>query len=308
MQNDNLKNYLHLHVIVFIWGFTAILRELISLSSVALVWWRMGIASMFVMAYIFYKKENFKINKIIILKLLATGLVIALHWFTFFEAIRVSNISITLACLSTGAFFTSILEPIILKRKMVFTDLLFGFFAIIGLCFIAYSISNSSNNLFTDLFSGHNNNLKGILIGLTSAFLSALFAVLNSNFVKKTTAPVISFYELFGGFLFFTLLLIGTKQFNSQFFYIKLSDLAWILILATICTAYAFIASVGVMKHLSAFTVMLTTNLEPVYGIILALLIFTKQEQMKPTFYIGTLIILITVILNGLTRIKKKNT
>lgn len=307
MQNDNLKNYIHLHFIVFVWGFTAILRELISLESVALVCWRMGIAATCVFIYAKFAKINLILDKNTILKLLLTGCVIAMHWFTFFEAISVSNISITLACLSTGAFFASLIEPILTKQKFNFTDILFGVFAIIGLCFIANSIQTDGNSFCNELFSGENNNFKGILIGLSSAFLSALFAVLNSGFVKKENAVAISFYELFGGFLCFTLILVFINKIDLSFFNIKTSDFLWVLILATVCTAYALIASVGVMKHLSAFTVMLTTNLEPVYGIVLALILFTQKEQMKPSFYVGTSIILVTVIVNGLLRLRKKS-
>lgn len=223
---------------------------------------------------------------------LFAGLIIALHWFTFFKAIKVSNVSVTLACLSTGAFFASFLEPVFFGKKIVWYEMLLGLMVILGL----YLIFNVKGNYFY-----------GILLALTSAFLSALFSIMNSKFVKSHSATVISFYELSGGVIFFSLLLLFTSKFSVEFFYLKLNDLIYLLILSSICTAYAFIASTAVMKHLSAYTVMLTINLEPIYGIILAVLIFDEKEKMGVEFYIGALVILFTVLLNIIikTNLKK---
>jgi drug/metabolite transporter (DMT)-like permease len=146
--------------------------------------------------------------------------------------------------------------------------------------------------------------MHGVLLALTSAFLSASFSIINGKFAQRIDATIVSFYELFGGVLFLTVFLLFTNQFTAEFFNITLTDLMW---LASICTAYAFIASVNVMKYISPYTVMLSINLEPVYGIALAVLIFDKNEQMSFSFYIGAAIILITVILNGLIRNYKKS-
>ena len=306
MPKGNLKHYLHLHLIVFIWGFTAILGALISLDALPLVWWRMLIAVVLIYFYIQFKKESLKLSYKDIFLLLFSGLIIALHWFTFFKAIKISNISITLACLSTGAFFASLLEPIIFRTKMVWYEILFGLVVLIGLYFVIDAsepdfIKNSVN-------SNLSGTMLGVLTALTSAFLSALFSVINGQFAKRIHSTVISFYELLGGVLFFSLILLFNGDFSFNFFKLSLNDLLWLFILASICTAYAFIASVGVMKYLSPYTVMLTINLEPVYGIALATLLFEDKEQMGVGFYIGAAIILITVILNGLIRNSKKNT
>lgn len=287
MLSDNLKSYLHLHFIVFVWGFTAVLGKLISLDAMPLVWYRMSIAVLFILLYIWYKKVPMKVPLKTLLGFLFAGLVIAFHWFTFFKAIKVSNISVTLACLSTGAFFASLMEPIFYGRKVIWYEVFFGIIVFIGL-YIIFNID------------GH--FINGILLALTSAFLSALFSMINGKYAKEYNPTVISFYELLGGVFFFSIFLYCTGSFNASFFKVSNSDWLYLIILSTFCTAYAFIASVKVMKFLSPYTVMLTINLEPIYGIILAVIVFEETEKMSFNFYIGALIILSTVILNGVLK------
>lgn len=291
MLSDNFKSYLHLHLIVFIWGFTAVLGALISLDALPLVWFRMLFAVGFIAIYIYFKKLPLRISTKALLQFIFAGLIIALHWFTFFHAIKISNVSITLACLSTGAFFASLIEPVLYGKKIVYYEVFFGLIVIIGLYII---------------FNVEGNYLWGMLTALTSAFLSALFAVINSKYVQKHDATVISFYELSGGILFFTFLLLGTQSFSTSFFMLSPKDFMYLMILSSVCTAYAFIASTAVMKFLSPYTVMLTINLEPIYGIILAVLVFEEKEKMSFEFYIGAFIILLTVILNGILKSRKK--
>lgn len=291
MQNDNFKSYLLLHLIVFIWGFTAILGALISLDALPLVWWRMSLAVVFIYIYIRIKKIDLKIPRKTLLAFLFAGLVIALHWFTFFKAIKVSNVSVTLACLSTGAFFASILEPLLFGKKIVWYEVIFGLIVIGGLYII---------------FNVEVDYVLGIMLALTSAFLSALFTVINAKYTKLYLPSVISFYELLGGVGIFSIYLLFSGGFTAEFFTLSLEDLGWLLLLASVCTAYAFIASIKVMKYLTPYTVMLTINLEPIYGIILALLIFKDSEHMNPMFYVGAVIILSTVILNGILKKYKK--
>lgn len=293
MLSDNLKHHLHLHLIVFIWGFTAVLGALISLDAMPLVWFRMLFAVGFIAVYIYFKKIPLKISFKTKVQFLFAGLIIALHWFAFFRAIKISNISISLACLSTGAFFASLLEPILYKKKIVFYEVFFGLLVVIGLFIIFH-------------FEG--DHFWGILTAIISAFLSALFAVINSKFVKEYNPIVISFYELSGGVVFFTLILFFTHSFSPTFFSISIEDLIFLMILSSVCTAYAFIASTSIMKFLSPYTVMLTINLEPIYGIILAVLVFKEKEKMSFEFYIGTFIILLTVILNSVIKSRKKLT
>jgi drug/metabolite transporter (DMT)-like permease len=291
MLSDNLKSYLRLHFIVFIWGFTAVLGALISLDALPLVWFRMLFAVGFVGLYLIYKKTPIAVSPKTMLRFLIAGLIIALHWFTFFTAIKVSNVSVTLACLSTGAFFASFLEPLLYKKKIVWYEVFFGLVVVLGL----YIIFNVEGNYF-----------KGILIALTSAFLSALFSVVNSRFVKDYDPAVISFYELSGGVLFFTLFLAVTGSFSTAFFALSVKDLMYLLVLSSVCTAYAFVVSTSVMKFLTPYTVMLTINLEPVYGIILAVLVFHEKEKMSVGFYVGASIILVTVLLNAILKRRAK--
>ena len=291
MQNDNLKSYLHLHVIVFIWGFTAILGKLISLEALDLVWYRMLFASVIMTFVVLLNKEKVKVPFHIFIGFLLCGIIIAAHWLTFYQAIKVSNVSITLACLSTGAFFASILEPIFYKRKVIWYELLFGVIVVIGLGII---------------FNVETKYTTGIYLAVSSAFLSALFSVINGKYAKEYNPNIISLYELSSGVFFLSIYLFFAGSFTPAFFALSINDLIWLFLLSSICTAYAFSASVKVMKFLSPFTVMLTINLEPIYGIILALLIFDDTEEMTPLFYVGALLILITVIANGIVKSKKK--
>lgn len=297
MPNDKLRSYLHFHVIVFIWGFTAVLGALISLDAVPLVWYRMFMASFFILLWIKWKKKSLKLAPKRVRVMIIAGLVIAVHWLTFFGAIKVSNVSITLALLSTGAFFTSIMEPIFYKRKIIWYEILFGLIVILGLYII---------------FKVESEYVLGIILALSSAFLSAVFALINGKLAKHEDASVISFYELLTGamgisvYLLFLTFTGSEEGFSNAFFNISASDLGFLLILASVCTAYAFIASVAVMKHLSPYTVMLTINLEPVYGILLAFWIFGSDEKMDAGFYYGAAIILSTVILNGILKTKRK--
>lgn len=298
MQNDKLRSYLHFHVIVFIWGFTAVLGALISLDAVPLVWYRMLMASFFIWLWIRFKKKDLRLGTRRVWVMVVAGIVIALHWLTFFGAIKVSNVSITLALLSTGAFFTSIMEPIFYKRKVIWYEILFGVIVVIGLYII---------------FKVETEYLLGIVLALTSAFLSAVFTLINGKLAQREDASVISFYELLtgaGAISFYLLILnfFGSEGegFSVSFFTVSAADWWYLFILASVCTAYAFIASVAVMRNLSPYTVMLTINLEPVYGILLAFWILGSEEMMSAEFYYGAAIILSTVILNGILKTRRK--
>lgn len=291
MQTTDLKHYLHLHLIVFIWGFTAILGALIKIDAIPLVWYRMMLATFFVFLYFQFKKRSLKIDGRAFFKFLLGGILIAVHWIFFFSAIKVSNVSVALVSMSSGALFTSIIEPFFFKRRLIPAELIFGLIVIGGL----YMIFNVESQYSL-----------GIIYALIAAFLSALFTVLNGLFVRQYDANVISFYQLGFGALFITGYVLVTTGFNMADFKIDASDLGYLLILSSICTAYAFIVSVNVMKHLTPFTVMLTINLEPIYAIILALIIFGEKEKMSPEFYVGAIIIIFTILLNGILKNKKK--
>lgn len=284
MQNDNLKSYLNLHLIVFIWGFTAILGALITITADALVWYRMFFAAVFLALFLVFKKKSFRIPLKSFLKLIFVGLLIALHWIFFFKAIHVSNVSITLSVFSLGAFFASILEPLLYGRKVLWYEVFFGLVIIAGLALI---------------MKVEINYLDGMLYALASIILGVLFTLMNGKLIAVHDPSVISFYEFLAGVTFITIYFLFQGKFTTEFFVLTANNWTLILILASVCTAYAFTASVKVMQKLTPYTVMLTTNLEPVYGIILAYFILGGKEKMSFEFYIGALIIVITVILNG---------
>jgi drug/metabolite transporter (DMT)-like permease len=284
MQKNNLKHFIHLHFLVFIAGFTAVLGELITNSSVSIVWHRMLIASILTIFFILLKNKNLKINLKQLLKYSFLGLIIALHWITFFEGIEQSNISVTLAMFSTAAFFTSFLEPLFFKRKIIFYEIILGLLVVIGVFLI---------------FKAEFNFINGIILGILSAFFASLFSVLNGIMIQKDSAFKISFYEFFSGVIFITIYLILTDNIitlNIQN-YLSLNYL-YIFILGSVCTAYAFIASVYLLKFISPYSVVLTYNLEPIYGILLALLFFGENEKMSFQFYIGLFLILSSVLIN----------
>lgn len=292
MPSVKFKNYLHLHILVFIAGFTAILGEVITISAIPLVWYRMLMASILMFVYIKLAKIKLRVKPKSILKLALAGIVIAAHWITFFAAIDAANISIALSMFSTGAFFASIIEPIVYKRKLIWYEILLGILVIIGVFIITQSEIKYIN---------------GIILGISSAFLSSLFAVLNGSFLKQHSATAISFYEFLSGVFFISVYIaLFTDGFTANFFNISKNDFIYLFILASVCTAYAFIAAVYVMKVISPYTVVLSYNLEPVYGIILAVILFPETEKMTPNFYYGALVILTTVLLNAALKNSRK--
>jgi len=291
MRNDKLFNYLHLHFIVFIWGFTAVLGALITLEAIPLVWYRMLLATGFVFLFLMFRKENLRFSLKTLSAFALGGIIIALHWLTFFGAIKASNVSVTLAVLSTGAFFTSILEPLLYGRKIILYEVFFGLLVMVGL-YIIFDVEASYT--------------LGIVLALISAFLSALFSVINGKFVLKHKASAISFYELLFGVIGISIYLAASGSFTAEFFTVSNQDWVYLTILASGCTAYAFIASIHVMKWISPYTVMLTINMEPIYGIILALLVLGDSEKMGSQFYYGAIIILLTVIANGIIKVTQE--
>ncbi|WP_299225861.1 DMT family transporter [uncultured Psychroserpens sp.] len=292
MPNAKAKNYFHLHFLVFIAGFTAIFGELISIGSTALVWYRMFIAGILMYIYIKLIKLKVKVNARTKLKFFGAGIIIALHWITFFEAINQSNVSITLAMFSTGAFFASFIEPLIYKRRIIWYEIIFGLIVIIGVFLITQSEIKYLN---------------GIILGISSAFFSTLFAVINGRFIEVHSATIISFYEFISGVAFLTLfILIFQDGFSIEFFILSSEDWVYLFILASVCTAYAFIGSVKVMTYISPYTVILTYNLEPIYGIALALLLFPETEIMSTQFYYGASLVLATVLMDGILKNYKK--
>ncbi|WP_317126532.1 DMT family transporter [Aureibaculum marinum] len=290
-MNPRTKNYFHLHFIIFIWGFTAILGALITISAIPLVWYRVSLATLFLYTYIVIKKIRMKVSTRVMFRFLLGGIFIALHWITFFYAIKIATVSIALTAMSTGALFVTLIQWLVFRKKLIPYEFLFSLLAIVGLIII---------------FNAETKYYIGISVALISSFLSSCFSILNSSLIKESNATVISFYELLYASLFIGIILVLNGSITIDFFMLSKSDWLYLILLASICTAYAFAASTQVLKSVSPFTMMLSINLEPVYGILLAIIIFKEKEIMTNNFYIGALLILITVILNGVVKLKKK--
>ncbi len=285
------KDYLLLHFIVIILGFTAILGKLISVSAEEIVWFRMSIAFFGIFIYMLLARINIITSKANTGKFLATGLIVAAHWITFFLSIKLANVAIALVCFSSTAFFTALLEPLIFRRKIIVYELLFGAVVVVGLAFI---------------FSFEIQYIEGIVYGIISAFLASLFTVINGVFIQKNSSMLISLYEMLGGVIGVSTFFLIRGDFSTNMFVLSTADWGWLLLLGLVCTTFAFAASVYVMRALSPFTVSLTINLEPVYGILLALLIFGDSEKMTPGFYVGGALLLLVVLSNAYLKKKQK--
>jgi drug/metabolite transporter (DMT)-like permease len=280
--SDINKNLLILHFTVFIWGFTGILGALISIGAVQMVWYRVMIASITLFIYFKVSGLNLKVTTTQFFQFFFTGAIVALHWILFFGAIKASTVSVTLVCLSSFTLFTAILEPMIKKTALQAGDIFIGLVIILGIYLI---------------FKFESHYTQGIILGLSAAGAASLFSIINSNFAKKSDARVIGFYELSGAFFWITIYRLLDKSLLQESFNLSVSDWIYLVILGTICTALAYIAGVSVMRTLSAFRVALISNLEPVYGIILAFIFFGQRETMSAGFYMGSALILAAVFL-----------
>jgi drug/metabolite transporter (DMT)-like permease len=284
------KNLLLLHFIVFIWGWSPILGKLINLEGIIafqLVWIRMLLTVITVGIYLLMIRQSISLVKKDILQLVGIGAIIAFHWFCFYHAINVSNVSVTLVAFATGTLFTSIIEPIFYKRKIIRYELGFGMIIIGAIAMI---------------FKVETHYALGIIFGMLAALTSSFFTVFNGLLVRRIPSSVIAFYELGGGFLALTIYLFFAGEFSASFFDVKPMGLLWVSILSVLGTAFPFIASVNLMKKISPYTVTLTVNLETIYGIIIAFILWKKDEAMTPGFYVGTMIILAVIFGNALLK------
>ncbi|RYE30774.1 MAG: EamA family transporter [Sphingobacteriaceae bacterium] len=275
------KNLILLHGTVFIWGFTGILGALISVSAVYLVWYRLLIAFVSLFLYFVFARIKFKVNWQYLVKFIFTGAIIGLHWLLFFQSIKISTVSVTLVCLSATTLFTAVFEPLVTAKNISRLEIVAGLIIIAGIVLI---------------FKFETQYTKGIILGLISASAASIFTIINSQFAKQKPAPVIAFYELSGAFLWISIYLFFTGGFKHSLA-LKHDDLIYLLILGTICTSVAYVAGVSVMQYFSAFRVALITNLEPVYGIIMAFIFFGDLKKMTPGFWIGAVLILSTIFL-----------
>ena len=282
IKKELFATYLKLHLIVFIYGFTAIFGKLIELPALELVWYRMIIAVISFYIYLKIKRIDLAVPRKVLFLFFGVGMIIAIHWVTFFGAIKLSNVSVALGVFATTTLFTSFLEPFFQKKRINYFEVLIGLIIIGGIYLI---------------FRFETRYALGIVVALISSVLAGLFTVINKNLIASYRAVQISFYEMIGGVITLTIFMtLSGRGTTLPILIPSYSDLFYLILLGTVCTAYAHTIQVDVMQHLSAFTVSLTINLEPVYGIVMAFFIFGESERMTAGFYAGTLIILLSVI------------
>ena len=286
-----------LHFMVVILGFTGILGKLISLQTINLVWYRMLLAFICLFIFLLFKKKIHTIKKRNILPLLSAGAIVGLHWLFFFEAIKVSNVAIAVICLATSSLFSAFLEPIFFKRKILKYEVFFGAIVMLVLSYMLYEKPEHQENEI--------NLWLGYTYGIISALLATLFTLINARFINKIDAVKITMLEMLGGVILISLLFVFQQDYSIFSTKINAEDFSYLLLLATICTAGVFVWMIEIMRYITPYSVIMAVNLEPIYSIIIALMIFKTSEEMNLSFYIGSTIILFIVFLDGYIKNKQ---
>jgi len=286
------KAFLQLHIAVFLAGFTAILGNLIELNEGLLVWYRLLFSTLLIGVVLVWKKQFKKIEARDFLNIALVGLILACHWVTFYGSVKYSNASVAVVCLSAAGFYSSILEPLILKKKLIYAELGLGILSLLGIYII---------------FDFHPQYKIGIIFGMLSSLGSALFPIFNKRLLIKFTPRILTFYEFTGGLFFLTLLLpFYFESFNPAYYLPTQIDLFWLMILTVFCTVMAFDFQLNALRKISAFTSNLTYNLEPLYGIVLAFVIFNENKLLNSHFYIGLILIVLAIVLQMFRVLKIK--
>lgn len=280
-----LKDYIKLHVFVLLFGFTGILGKLISVDSLTLVLYRTLFAALGLFVILYFRKVKIQLSFRDFAVLFGTGLVLGLHWLCFFGSGQLSTVSVSLVTFSTTSFFTGILEPFFFKKKMVWYEIVLGIIVVIGVSI---------------MFSFEIRYLTGIFVGLLGALLAAVFSIVNSRLTHRFDSQAISLVELSAAMFFMGVIFLFAGDFNS----LKLNrhDLFWLLILSWVCTVIPYSQMISLMRRISVFTANLSLNLEPVYGVILAYFIFGESEKMSFEFYLGGILVLLTVMLHPILK------
>ncbi len=294
-RSETTKAHIQMHISILLWGATAVLGRGISLSEGMLVWYRMIITCTSLFIFIRLTQKTLHVLRATLLKLAGIGVLLMIHWLFFYGAVKYSNVSITLSLFSSTTLFTALIEPLITEKKFNRAELLFSLMAMAGVCIIFYTDTNQYGI--------------GIFLALMAAFVGAFFNILNRNVVKTVSSEAVSFYEILAGLLVLTLFLpLYLRIFHVQKLLPTNTDWLLLAILAILCTHVTLVLSLNALRHLSAFTLNLAINLEPVYGIALAFLIFGENKQMGPGFFAGTVLILSSVALHGYmaARVSKK--
>ena len=280
------KAFLQLHIAVLLAGFTGVLGRLITLNEGLLVWYRLLFSSVTLWILFYFTRKLRMISFKEFLKIFGVGLTAALHWVTFYGSIKYANVSVALVCFSAIGFFTAIFEPLVFRTRIDIWELLLGLMVIGGIYIIFH---------FDPQYK------IGIVVGIISALLGSLFPIFNRVLLRTHSTETITVYELTGGFLALSIMLpFYLRLFPADHLIPTLSDFWWLLVLSWLCTVLAFQLSMNALKKISAFTVNLSYNLEPVYGILLAFVIYQENRELKSSFYVGLSIIILAVALQTL--------
>ena len=277
---------------VLILGFTGIFGKLISLNTIELVWYRMLIAFVTLFTFLVFKKELTKIKKKDFFGLLFVGSLVAVHWFFFFESIKVSNVSVAVVCLSTASFFSAMIEPLFLNRKPKLYEYILGI-----VVFVTLFLMLEAETKYT----------MGYVYGIIASFLGTLFTLYNAKYINRLEASKITMVEMLAGVIIFSILMLLNKEIGINNLKIDINDFVYLLLLGTICTAAVFVWMVEIMKYISPYSLIMAINLEPIYSIVLALIIFSESEHMNLSFYIGASVIVLVVFLESYLKNKIKS-
>lgn len=277
---------------VLILGFTGIFGKLISLNTIELVWYRMLIAFITLFTFLAFKKELTKIKKKDFFGLLFVGSLVAVHWFFFFESIKVSNVSVAVVCLSTASFFSAMIEPFFLRRKPKLYEYILGI-----VVFVTLFLMLEAETKYT----------MGYIYGIIASFLGTLFTLYNAKYINRLEASKITMVEMLAGVIIFSILMLINKEIGISNLKININDFVYLFLLGTICTAAVFVWMVEIMKYISPYSLIMAINLEPIYSIVLALIIFSESEHMNLSFYIGASVIILVVFLESYLKNKIKS-
>ena len=268
------------------WGFTGILGKLIELEALVIVWHRVLIAFIALGVFLWIKKAPLKVsNWKSGLKLIGVGIIVAMHWITFYKSIQLSTASLGILCLSTTTLHITWLEPLVMKRPFQLTEFLLGLIVIFGIYFVSSD------------FQPH--EYEALVYGLLSALCAAFFSVFNARLAQDIPTPTITLYEMGTGFIFLSAILMFQGRLNSDLFIMTTSDFLWLLFLGVLCTSFAFLVTIEIVKILGAFTVSLSINLEPIYTILLAIFILHEHTLLNERFYLGATVIILVVLANA---------
>jgi len=277
---------------VLILGFTGIFGKLISLNTIELVWYRMLIAFITLFTFLVFKKELTKIKKKDFFGLLFIGSLVAVHWFFFFESIKVSNVSVAVVCLSTASFFSAMIEPLFLNRKPKLYEYILGI-----VVFVTLFLMLEAETKYT----------MGYIYGIIASFLGTLFTLYNAKYISRLEASKITMVEMLAGVIIFSIIMLINKEIGISNLKININDFVYLFLLGTICTAAVFVWMVEIMKYISPYSLIMAINLEPIYSIVLALIIFSESEHMNLPFYIGASVIILVVFLESYLKNKIKS-